>query len=230
MPSGSSLDSLPQMTTPILFVTRAHNLPGISSGHRIDYYRPEEHARLRTDLASAAEHFFDLFAKSREFEEYFSNADYGIDEECFDDAELAAFRSAFQSSGRDCFTDLEGRDVFNGCRKVVALQLQDIDLSVTRQGIQLFNTVMEAALPADDDRHPHCSIRLESVKEFGRPFVEHLAAVASGSAFRQKSAPLPQVEPLSQAVKHPDWPRNDLELEKLLLLVDWHRQATAKGD
>jgi hypothetical protein len=220
----------------ILFLTVFHNLPGVSDGEQVDYYTSSDSESLRRDLASAADRHFTLFSENSEYEDYFSCAEYSIDDDSFDDAEINVFRSVLDvDEGQRSLKDLHPRDTFRGCRAVVADRINNADLSVKRRGIELFNFVMECALPTDDRRNPRCYIELETAKEFAPRFIDGLLDITRSAEesrwayprryhIHEAFQPLHSLlEMLSRAVYEPAWPRNDLTLGKLLLLVDYYQ-------
>jgi hypothetical protein len=161
------------MTTDILFLSVFHNLPGVLDGAEVCYYVPGDSEILRRDLASAIEHYFTLFSESFEYQDYF--AEYEIYEDSLAAAELEIFRSVLKPVDRTVpLGDLHPRDTFRGCRAVVGACVRDPDLALNRRGIELFNFVMECALPTDDKRNPQCCIQLETAKEFAPRFIDDL--------------------------------------------------------
>jgi hypothetical protein len=95
---GSHEATLP---TDVLFLTLFHKLPWVSDGDHLNYYRPADWDRLRSELTATASHYLSLFSESFYYEDYFSCADYGIDDESFDELEIEVFRSALESERTD---------------------------------------------------------------------------------------------------------------------------------
>ena len=220
----------------ILFLTVFHNLPGVSDGEQIDYYAPSDSESLRRDLASAVERHFTLFSESFEYEDHFSCAEYSIDEDSFDDPEVNIFRSVLDpEEQKRSFEDIHPRDIFRGCRAVVAGRIHNADLAINQRGIELFNFVMECALPTDDRQNPRCYIQLETAKEFAPRFIDGLLDIIRSAEesrwayprryhIREGFQPLQSLlETLSRAVHEPAWPQNNLTLGKFLLLVDYYQ-------
>jgi hypothetical protein len=157
------------------FLTIFHNLPGISTGKEIDYYTACDRERLQRDLVSSTEHYLALFSESYDYEDYFSCADYAITEDWVDESELDTFRSVLDPVEReDPLTNLRPRQIFNGSRAVIGERIRSADVAVCQTGIEIFNFVMECALPADDNRNPSCYIHLQTAKEFAPAFIASL--------------------------------------------------------
>jgi hypothetical protein len=101
---------------------------------------------------------------------------------------------------------------------------------------------MESALPTDDNSNPRCYMTLETAKEFAPGFVDRLFDAVNavgespfnrryhvGEAFRPLQ-PLMQI--LKRALHNQSWPQDDLDIGRLLLLVDRYQQVmeSLEGD
>jgi hypothetical protein len=161
--------------TELLFLSVYHKLPGVSDGEQIDCYTPHDHERLRMRLCEHVGFYLTLFSESFEYEDYFSSADYGVQDDFFDDGELEIFRSAIDPEDREtALPELHPRDQFYGCRAVIDKRIQSTDIREWHQGLALFNGVMESALPAADSSNPRCYITLKSIKEFAPGYLDGL--------------------------------------------------------
>lgn len=230
MTKQAGLDHQP---TQVLFLRVYHNLPGITDGEEIDYYTPGEYGRLQEDLVTHIKRQFDLFSESHDYGDYFSCADYGIPEDWLDDSEIETFRSVLDPDERTLpLSDLHSRSMFKGYRTVVERRVQSGDIALIREAIELFNFVMECALPTDDPRNPRCYLWLQTAEEFAPLLIDNLLGAIQaleeprsmdsyqqylGEAF----GPLePLLRILAVTVHHERWPHNDLALGKFLLIVD----------
>lgn len=220
------------VTTDVLFLTVYHNLPGVSEGEEIKYYAPSNFESLRTDLASTVEHHFSLFSRSV-YGDYFWCAGYEI-HEMLDDAEVVIFRSALDAKERKIsLSDLHPYDTFCGSRAVVSSHVKEADLDRNKRAIELFNLVMESALPTDGREDPRCCILLQTASEFAPSFInDMLDTVRSDSnpwsfrnRHRESLKPLqPLLEMLAWEVDHTVWPRNELALGRFLLIIDYYKK------
>jgi hypothetical protein len=217
-------------------VTVFHHLPGVSEGEEIDYYTPGDRERLQRDLLRKTEHYFALFSNS-EYEDHFSCAEYEPPDDYLTDAELDTFRSALDLDDRDCPpSDLHPRAIFHGYCAVVDLWIRSKDLAICQKGIELFNSVMESALPTDDSSNPRCYVTLQTAKEFAPAFIgDLLDAVRTCEKTRfslprwryvgEAMKPLqPLLTMLAKMVTNEAWPKSDLALGKFLLLADYYRE------
>ena len=224
--------------TDTLFLAIFHNLPGISTGEEIDYYTACDRERLQRDLVSRTEHFLALFSESYDYEDYFSCADYAITGDSVDESELDTFRSVLDPDGREGpLTNLHPRDIFNGYRAVIGERLRSDDVAVRQTGIELFNFVMECALPGDDNRNPTCYIQVQTAKEFAPAFLASLLDTIRAQEETRLVVPrrrhLAQVlQPIQgllammeTVVSEEEWPQTDLALGKFLLLVDYYKRV-----
>ena len=118
--------------TPLIFVYAFHNLPGISDGEWVNYYKPEDEARLRADIRHYVQIQLDLFRMSAEYGEYFATAEYESPCESFDDQDLLLFRAALPRTEQNTpLEELHPSYVFGGLRAVVLHQLEIADLDQT---------------------------------------------------------------------------------------------------
>jgi len=218
--------------TQILFVTGYHNLPGVSQAEWIGYYAPREMERLRNELTSYIDHQLNLFSECSEYDEYFLHAEYDRPADMIDDFEEAAFRSALSLAERHSdINELDSWEILRGFRVVIRRRLASGDLAVIRSAIQLFNGIVEGAIECVDEGNPRSCIRIETATEFGPRFVDGLL---KSIEFSQKPwrydpysefigktfAPLrPLIEILHGLVHYDGWPRTDLAVGELLLVV-----------
>jgi CBS domain-containing protein len=93
----------------------------------------------------------------------------------FDSQELEIFRSALDGKDRGLrLSELHPSDQFKGCRAVIRRRIHSPDIADWHRGIDLFNGVMESALPTDDSLTPRCYILLQTAREFAPGFIERL--------------------------------------------------------
>ncbi len=224
------------MATDLVFVSTYHNLPGVSDGLAIDYYSPGE--TLQQNLIPAVKHFIDLFSESGDYEDEFCNGDYDITDS-FDEGEKDIFRLATDPAlMKDWRENLSSLEVFNGCCAVVNACLRQPDIATNQRGIEIFNDLMESIL-LNDERGAGCEILIETSQSFGRRFItellneirqpdedqSHFRSFHLYGSNRDAIPPLgPLLEILESATRQDIWPRNDLALGKLLLVVDYYRE------
>jgi len=132
--------------------------------------------------------------------------------------------------------DLHPRSTFRGYRAVVERRIRSNDLVTCQEGIELFNFVMECALPTSDNRNPRCYMTLEAPKEFAPTFIDNLldairdykdpqVSSTQQSYLGESLQPLqPLLTMLAKDVSSKAWPKNDIALGKFLLLVDYYRE------
>jgi hypothetical protein len=220
-----------------VFASAYHNLPGISDGEWVGYYAPAEFERLGRDLKSYIEHQLDLFAENSDYAEYFSLADYGDPTDSISDVEEVTFRSALSPAEQNTtLGELDTRDVLHGFRAVILKRVASGDLAEIRSGLELFNRIVEDAIECVDSGNPRSYIRLETAAEFGPRFIDGL--LGSVESLKQtwgydpyerfigeKFAPLKPLLDLLHTLVHSEaWPRNDLALGELLLIVYYFKR------
>jgi len=225
----------------VIFVYAYHNLPGISDGEWVEYYKPERFQRLREDLKSHIEHQLDLFPESYDYEGYFLAAEYGNPEDSITDDELPVFRSALAPEDQQTpLRDLHPTDVLQGFRAVMLKRISG-DLADARTAVELFNWVMECAIEAVDSRNPRSYIRVETAKEFGPWFIDSILESIESlqqtwrhdpyeKFIGEKFEPLkPLLDMLKPIVHSGAWPYNDLSLGRLVLIVDYFKKVVEEG-
>jgi hypothetical protein len=115
------------------------------------------------------------------------------------------------------------------------------DLEEIRTALRLFDEVIGGAVEGVDDRNPHSSITLEYAAEFAPPFidgllesVENLKQTWRSDPYRkfigEQFEPLkPLLKRLQRAISQPEWPRDDLSLGEVLLIVDHFKDVIEEG-
>lgn len=218
--------------TQILFITGYHNLPGLSEGEWIGYYAPSELDRLRNELTSYINLQLDLFSEHSEYAEYFSLAQYDHPADSISDVEQTTFRSALSPPERHSeINELDSWEILRGFRAVILKRVASGDFAEIRSAIELFNRIIEGAIECVDSGNPRSYILIETAKEFGPRFVDGLLESIEFSKkpwrydpYREfiggTFAPLkPLIDILHSLVHYEAWPRNDLAVGELLLIV-----------
>ena len=223
--------------TELIFVSAYHNLPGVSEGERVDYYAPHELQRLGSDLTSYIRNQLDLFSENSSYAEYFSLADYDNPADSISEAEEATFRSALSPAELTTpLAELDAREILHGFRAVILKRVTSRDLAEIRNGIDLFNWIVEGAIECVDSGNPRSVISIESAAQFGPRFVDGL--IRSIECLKQTPydpyerfigetfAPLkPLLDLLHPMVHSLTWPRNDIAIGELLLIVYYFRRV-----
>jgi hypothetical protein len=224
--------------TDLVFVRAYHNLPGISQGEWVNYYNPASIDRLRQDLKSYIQHQLKLFTISADYGEYFSVAEYDSLWDSLAEHEVSVFRLALQPEDRNTLVEeLHPLDGLNGFRAVMLHRINEGDLDDIRSALSLFDDMIECAVEAVDERNPRSYISLETAAQFAASFIDGLLECIEclKQPFRLDSyqqfvgetfAPLkPLLDGLRPAVHREGWPRDDLSLGRLLLIVDYFKQS-----
>jgi hypothetical protein len=219
----------PSIATELIFVYAYHNLPGISEAAWIDYYAPPEFNGLCDDLKTHIEWQLDLFSESYDYSE--DNPECSIS-----DDEKAAFRSV--QDAEDCGTaveDLNPLDVLRGFRAVMLVRVASGDLANIRSAVKMFNYIIACAFDAADN--PQSYIRIETAAQFGPWFIDRLFKSIQGLQQTGRCDPYgkfigekfetlePALSLLRPLVHDEEWPRNDLALGRLLLIVDCFKRV-----
>jgi hypothetical protein len=225
-------------TTDLVFVSAYHKLPGVSEAEWIGYYTPSEMERLRNELTSYIDHQLGLFSECSEYDEYFLHAEYDRPADMIDDFEEAAFRSALSPAERHSdINELDSWELLHGFRVVIRRRVATGNLAEIRSAIGLFNGIVESAIECVDDGNPCSRIRIETAAEFGPRFIDRL--LGSVESLKQtwrydpyerfigeKFAPLkPLIDNLHRLVHYDGWPRTDLAVGGLLLIVYYFKQV-----
>jgi hypothetical protein len=229
------------VNTDVLVFTIYHNLPGVSEGEEIGYYLPSQAEQPRCELLHGFRRYSELFSQSFEYEDSFSCADYGVDEDSFNDLEMGTFRSALSRTERQQPIEaLHPRDVFNGCCAVVADRLQNSAIETVRAGVGLFNHLMESGLPADDSRNPRCYIQVQTAQEFAGPFLRWLTEIAESQCslhsvssktdkVRKGFQPLlDAIATLETSMQACEGPLSDFVIGRFLLILDHYLHVTSR--
>jgi hypothetical protein len=129
-------DPPPAGPTQLLFVTRYHNLPGLSEGQWIGYYAPSQMDRLRNELTNYINLQLDLFSEHSEYAEYFSLAEYDRPADSISGFEEAAFRSALSPVQRNTdINELDSSEILRGFRAVILKRAASGDLAEIRSAL-----------------------------------------------------------------------------------------------
>jgi len=201
----------------ILFLHVHYNLPGVWDEEQLHYYRSRDIEKLRNTLHTTIDHLLDLFSGSWELGECFALCDYPSPEDSLDDEEKAVFRSGVSSDDlTDNLDDLWGSDTFSGYRALILHKIRTGLIEDFRAAVDLFNMVMECGISADSCTKAYCQVTLEDAGDFAPRFLEWLSRDESFTANRLI------LDVLRRQVDRPGWPRDDLDLGKFLLLVDYY--------
>jgi hypothetical protein len=225
-------------TTDLVFISAYHKLSGVSEAEWIGYYAPGEMDRLRTELTSYVDHQLDLFSVNSDYEEYFALVEYDHSADMIRDFEEAAFRSALSPADRNAnINDLDSLAILCGFRGVIRNRLGSGNMAEIRSAVELFNGIIEGAIECVDDGNPRSRIRVETAAEFGPVFVDGLlkSIEVSQKPWRydpysefigETFAPLkPLLDILNRLVHCDGWPRTDLAVGELLLVVCYFKQV-----
>ena len=223
--------------TELVFVWAYHNLPDDPDdpeGECVEYYAPTEWERLRRDLKKHIGEQLDRFSERSGYAEYFALADYGNPADSITDAEQAVFRSTLDPDDRNIALDqLHASDALRGLRAVILQRVGSGDLTEIRSGVELFNWIIEGAVEGVDSKNPCSRISMRMAAEFGPWFVDRLLGSVERLMETSRYAPYdkfigesfaplkPVLDLLCPLVHREAWPRDDLALGRLLLIVDY---------
>ena len=224
--------------TELIFVRAYHRLPGISEGEWIRYYRPSTFGEFRRELKDYIQHQIGLFTVSAEYGEYFSVAEFDGPMESMDEYEESVFRSALAKADRPIpLSELHPLDSLRGLQAVILHRISRDCLADVVMGVELFEYVIECAIPGDDNRNPGSYISVLNVSQFATSFIDGLLESIKNinDTWRydpywkfvgERMAPLkPLLDNMHRAVHQTTWPRDDLSLGRLLLVVDYFKQV-----
>ena len=215
-----------------------HKLPGISEGEWLEYYRPTALGRLRRDLKNYVNQQLNLFSTSGDYGEFFCVAEFE-EWRSLDEDEIKVFKLALPPEERNTSPEeLHPADCLNGLRAVMLQRIVEGDLTEIRSALELFDSIIESAIEAVDERNPRSYITLQSAAEFAPWFIDRLLESVDPDARRpwrhdphqtvvgETLQPLkPILDSLGHAVHQRGWPRDDLALGRFLLVVDYSRAS-----
>jgi hypothetical protein len=206
-----------QLNDQLVFVHCAYDLPGVYCAAWIDYYYTADLSRLRHDLIAHVDSQLELFSESADYGDYFCGADYGVSEGSLDDDEEAVFRSALDKENKSCqLDDLRPSEVLEGIRAIIKQRIQIGTLADIGQALALFKTTIDDGLSDVTHCDAYSWIAVQHPRQFARSFLEDLAV---NKAF-EPLAPL--LKMLRRRVDDVTWPRSDVDLGQLLLVVDYY--------
>jgi hypothetical protein len=230
--------------TELIFVHAYYNLPDDyenPEGEWVKYYAPAESDRMGKELSEYIGEQLERFWQSHRYGEYFALADYGNPAHDITDAEEAVFRSALDKEDRGAeLAHLQGSDKLRGLRAVILQRVGSGSLSEIRSGVETFNWIVEGAVETVDSENPRSRIDMVTAVEFGPWFVDRLLASVTrlaqtwtydpyGKFIGESFAPLkPVLDLLSTRVHLESWPRDDLALGRLLLIVDYYNRVISQ--
>lgn len=146
----------------LLRLTISYDLPGACRDSTVRDFKDDDLDALSRCLSEKLPWLIDLFSE----EDCFGVAEYDDPLELLGEAELELFRSALPPPERFLpAEELDPRDILRGYRKVIEARVGRRDINSIEQGLWLFNSIMEAALPVDESQPPHCRVELESVND-----------------------------------------------------------------